>query len=201
MLQPRRAAGSLFAERGLCPLFVVAIVAAAPIPAWTAEESPTATSLRQRLDRPRPGQGVVALYERNRLVEVRVYGGAESSSPASAAHPAAPAARAQRPTDDDGDLSLEAAIEALRRPADDGRVERALDVFRDVEGAPLEPLLEFAAAGRDADLRNQALEVLVERGRGDPRVHELLRRVAARDRDEDARETARALLENLERGP
>lgn len=54
-------------------------------------------------------------------------------------------------------------------------LQSALSVFAGVESAPLDPILAFVTGGRvhDPDVRIQALELLTERGEGDPRVREL----------------------------
>jgi hypothetical protein len=51
---------------------------------------------------------------------------------------------------------------------------------------------------RESALRIQALELLSEHGKQDPRVSELLKTVAGNDRDEEVRESAQSLLEELD---
>jgi hypothetical protein len=175
-------------------------------------------SLEEALRRLSPSHSVVAVYQNDRLVEVRVYGpgtagtGAvpsrlswQASGPVRrtdqpdglASHDGAPGPEAGRPVAD-AELTVDGAARVLQSHAEPENVARALDVFREVEAAPLEPLLAFAEADQDADLRAQVFEVLVDRGRDDPRVRSMLQSVAARDKDAAAREAARELLRTLE---
>ena len=51
---------------------------------------------------------------------------------------------------------------------------------------------------QDAAVRIQALDLLSEQGQDDPRVKELLRRIARGDKDKDVRQSAKSLLEDLD---
>ncbi len=177
-------------------------------------------SLEEALRRLLPQHSLVALYEHDRLIEVRVYGagavgtGAGTATSRLSRRPNDPAPRVDQAveldshrgtrradaerSDAEAELSVDGAIKALQAEGDTENVARALDVFRDTEAAPLEPLLELAGSDRDADLRSQVFEVLVDRGHDDPRVRAVLQSVAARDRDNDARAAARELLKTLE---
>ena len=64
---------------------------------------------------------------------------------------------------------------------------------------PLEPILEFAATAPDPALRMEALTVAAGHGAGEPRVRGQLGRLARDDPDPDVRETARSLLEGLDK--
>jgi hypothetical protein len=189
------------------PVSRTAALAAGPLAAALAAGASPEDALRRLLQH----HSLVALYEHDRLVEVRVYGSGEGGWRARLEDTAPRVDRAVRssrnplgtraqPAASEAELSVGAAIEALHTPDDTARFARALDVFRDVEAAPLEPLLSFAAAGQDPDQRAQVFEILVERGREDPRVRDLLHSVAAHDRDAEARDAASAMLDSLEAG-
>jgi hypothetical protein len=62
---------------------------------------------------------------------------------------------------------------------------------------PLDPLMKFATTNREAYLRVQALEILGEHGKKDARVNALLLTLSTRDPDEEVRESAKTLLEDL----
>lgn len=95
-------------------------------------------------------------------------------------------------------LARETVLEVLERERNPEVLESALSVLQDQESVPLEPVLRFAAATRTPTLRLRALELLSEHGKGDPRVRELLSSLARNDRDEEVREHAQSLLEDLE---
>jgi hypothetical protein len=99
---------------------------------------------------------------------------------------------------DDEQLALRTATNALETERVPDVLQRALSVFADVETAPIEPLLSFINANRvrDASVRIQALELLTERGQGDPRVRALLSTLASSERDSEVRESAKSLLED-----
>jgi hypothetical protein len=97
----------------------------------------------------------------------------------------------------DQKLVLETALEVLERERDPEVLKSALDLLADQESVPLEPLLRLAAS-RESALRIQALELLSEHGKQDPRVSELLKTVAGNDRDEEVRESAKSLLDELD---
>jgi type II secretory pathway component GspD/PulD (secretin) len=141
--------------------------------------------------------------------------GMEAAAPDDAARQQAFRLRAQALGDPDPDERAAGLVElaaggdeqlALRTASNVLEVERvpdvlarALNVFARVEAAPLEPILAFLNAGRvqDTTVRVQALELLTERGKGDPRVRELLVTLASNDRDGEIRDSARSLLEDL----
>jgi hypothetical protein len=100
---------------------------------------------------------------------------------------------------DDEQLALRTATNVLETERVPDVLQRALSVFAGVEAAPIEPLLAFLNANRvrDTAVRVQALELVTERGQGDPRVRALLAMLAGSDRDSEVRESAQSLLEDL----
>jgi hypothetical protein len=100
---------------------------------------------------------------------------------------------------DDEQLALRTASNVLEVERVPDVIERALSVFAGVETAPIEPILSFLGANRvrDTAVRVQALELLTERGKSDPRVRELLVALAGGDGDREVRQSARSLLEDL----
>jgi hypothetical protein len=78
-------------------------------------------------------------------------------------------------------------------------LDRALTVLFEVESVPLEPLLRFAASDGHPALRVRALQWLTDRAKADPRVSELLVRLARSDGSSDVRESSKDLLDDLRR--
>ena len=95
-------------------------------------------------------------------------------------------------------LAVETALEVLERERDSEVLESALDLLLGAESVPLDPILKLAASAREVELRVQALEILGEHGKRDPRVSELLKTLAKSDKDNEVRETAESLLEDIE---
>lgn len=96
-------------------------------------------------------------------------------------------------------LALDTAVKVLGSERVADVLQSALSVVAGMDTVPLEPILTFVADNRvqDAAVRIQALELLSEHGQDDPRVRELLRRIARSDKDQDVRESAKSLLEDL----
>ena len=96
-------------------------------------------------------------------------------------------------------LALDTAVKVLGSERVADVLQSALSVVAGMDTVPLEPILTFIADNRvqDAAVRIQALEILSEYGQDDPRVRELLRRLAKSDKDKDVRESAKSLLEDL----
>jgi hypothetical protein len=96
-------------------------------------------------------------------------------------------------------LALNTAVTMLGSERVADVLQSALSVVAGMDTVPLEPILTFVADNRvrDAAVRIQALELLSEHGQDDPRVRELLRRIARSDENKDVRESAKSLLEDL----
>lgn len=96
-------------------------------------------------------------------------------------------------------LALDTAVKVLGSERVADVLQSALSVVAGMDTVPLEPILTFVADNRvqDPAVRIQALELLTEHGQDDPRVRELLRRIARSDKDKDVRESAESLLEDL----
>ena len=97
----------------------------------------------------------------------------------------------------DQQTALDTVREVLERESDSAVLGRALDIAREQEGLPLDPLLKLALNGREPTVRIKALTRLSERGSQDPRVRETLGTVAAHDPAMSVRETAETLLQEL----
>jgi hypothetical protein len=74
-----------------------------------------------------------------------------------------------------------------------------LIVLSGLDSVPIEPVLTFLNDNRvqDSSVRVRALELLSEHGQNDPRVRDLLRRIARSDKDQEVRESAQGFLEDL----
>lgn len=98
----------------------------------------------------------------------------------------------------DSSFARETALTALERERDSMVIDTAMALLRLQESVPIAPILQFAAAGdRPGELRAQALELANEHGREDPALRRALR-ILANDRDEDVRDTARRILQDIE---
>ena len=97
------------------------------------------------------------------------------------------------------ELALETVVKVLGSERVADVLQSALTIAGGMDTVPLEPILTFVADNRvqDSGVRIQALELLSEHGQTDPRVRELLRRIARSDKDKDVRESAKSLLEDL----
>jgi hypothetical protein len=85
------------------------------------------------------------------------------------------------------------AAAELEGSLDPTALQEALDALSGAAAPPLDPLVRFAESRADSGLRSQALELL-ERYRQDPRVTDLLQRLATRDPDESIRDDASRML-------
>lgn len=98
----------------------------------------------------------------------------------------------------DSSFARETALTALERERDSMVIDTAMALLRLQESVPIAPILQFASAGdRPGELRAQALELANEHGREDPTLRRALR-ILANDRDEDVRDTARRILQDIE---
>jgi hypothetical protein len=98
----------------------------------------------------------------------------------------------------DEEGALRTALDVLARERDPEVLETALGGLMGLESVPVEPLLEFAERQRNPDLSIQALELLSEHGRSDPRVSDLLTKLARESKNAEVREAAQDLLEDLQ---
>lgn len=96
-----------------------------------------------------------------------------------------------------GDVVRETVLEVLERERDRDVLDGALDLLRQQDAVPLDRLIAFAGREAEPDLRVRALELLGEKGREDRRVRGFLRTMI-RDSNEQVRETAQRVLEELE---
>ena len=96
-------------------------------------------------------------------------------------------------------LALDTAVTVLGSERVADVLQTALTVLAGLDKVPVEPILTFLSDNRvqDASLRVRALEILGEHGQGDPRVRDLVNRIARSDKDEEVRESAKSLLEDL----
>ena len=94
-------------------------------------------------------------------------------------------------------LILETALGVLEREHDPEVLNSALDIVAGQAVVPLEPVLKLAD-GQDPTHRIWALELLSRHGKSDPRVSELFKRVAENDVEEEVRESAWSLLNQME---
>jgi hypothetical protein len=98
----------------------------------------------------------------------------------------------------DSSFARETALTALERERDSMVIDTAMALLRLQESVPIAPILRFASAGdRPGELRAQALELANEHGREDPTLRRVLR-ILANDRDEDVRDTAQRILQDIE---
>ncbi len=156
------------------------------------------------------------LYTATGLAEVRVYGEGSGGGAMTAVRSGrgsrddsaargrtierrAPAASESDVSQDDA-AAMARAVEVLERSTDAESLEEALDTLSQADLPPLEPLLRFAESPRNGELRTQAIEMLNNHEK-DPRVAQLLRRLAANDPDEDVRDTARQMLDSMDLPP
>jgi hypothetical protein len=100
---------------------------------------------------------------------------------------------------DNIELALGTATRVLETERVSEVLQSALGVLANLDSVPLEPILAFINGERvqDADVRIQALEILTEHGQNDPRVRDVLTRVARSDKNNDVRKTAQDLLDDL----
>jgi hypothetical protein len=94
--------------------------------------------------------------------------------------------------------AVRTALDVLERERDPEMLETALNGLLGVESVPVDPLLRFAEAQVSPDLSIQALEILSEHGRSDPRVTGLLSKLSRQGSSEAVREAARNLLDDLQ---
>jgi hypothetical protein len=95
---------------------------------------------------------------------------------------------------------LDTALQTFATERDPEVLDVAFDLFKDVESAPIEPLIQLIrTASQLPELRIRALDVLAERGLNDPRVIELLRVTASRDASPELRRNASAFLRETRR--
>jgi hypothetical protein len=98
----------------------------------------------------------------------------------------------------DEQKAMRTALDVLERERDPEMLETALSGLLGMESIPVDPLLRFAENQANPELSIQALELLSEHGRSDPRVSELLARLQNQSSNEAIREAAQSLLEDLQ---
>jgi hypothetical protein len=90
------------------------------------------------------------------------------------------------------------ALEMLARDRDPQVLETALDVVSTLKSVPLDQIAQFVAAAREPALRIQALDILGDRVKEDPRVKIWLQSLSVTDGDDDVRSAARMHLDQGE---
>ena len=98
----------------------------------------------------------------------------------------------------DKDAARETALELLRRERAPDVLGAVLEVLKEAGSLPIEPILGVAGLRQSSELRIQAMELFMERGRRDSRVTSLIK-AAARDPDAEVQSTAQKLLEDINR--
>jgi len=98
----------------------------------------------------------------------------------------------------DEEGTVRAAVEVLERERDPETRETALSALGGLESVPVDPLLRVAETEGDPDLKIQALQLLIEHGRSDPRVSALLTKLTKESDSTEVREAAESLLEDLQ---
>ncbi len=96
-------------------------------------------------------------------------------------------------------LARETALAALRGEREETVLQSALTLLMRQGAVPVDAVLPLAGTDRAAGVRLLALRLLVRDGARDPRVTGLLTELAGAEPDPAVRETARELLQDLER--
>jgi hypothetical protein len=102
-------------------------------------------------------------------------------------------------TSRDRALARETALTALRAEREETVLQSALTLLLRQGAVPVDAVLPLAGRDRAAGVRLLALQLLVRDGARDPRVTGLLTELAGAEPDPAVRETARELLQGLER--
>jgi hypothetical protein len=102
-------------------------------------------------------------------------------------------------TSRDRALARETALTALRAEREETVLQSALTLLLRQGAVPVDAVLPLARRDRAAGVRLLALQLLVRDGARDPRVTGLLTELAGAEPDPAVRETARELLQGLER--
>jgi hypothetical protein len=97
----------------------------------------------------------------------------------------------------DESRTREVALAVLDRDQHSDVLREALTIIEMQEQLPRDRLMRFAASGRPAELRIQVLDILADSGTNDAAFRQLVT-VLARDQDEEVRQRALEILEDLE---